>query len=80
MPLTQSKDQKLRDALDTDLQTAMSNFNKNTVIGYQTAIDQLLSIVDRLSGLPVDTNVVRLGIDRMLKEAQWRWVLAQPPQ
>ena len=79
-PLTQSKDQKLRDALVAKLQDAMTNFNKNTVTGYQTAITDLLNIAGRLSGLTtVDTTAVRLGIDHILQEAQWRWVQAQPP-
>ena len=75
LTLTQKKDQKLRDALVGQLQDAMSDFNKNTAAGYQSAIASLVDSADQLSGLaPLDTSAVRLGIDRIVKEAQWRWV------
>ena len=75
LTLTQKKDQKLRDALVGQLQDAMSNFNMNSAAGYQSAIASLVDSADQLSGLaPLDTSAVRLGIDRIVKEAQWRWV------
>lgn len=78
-PLTQSKDKKLRDALVAKLQDAMIHFNTNTVTGYQTAITGLLDVTGSLSKLTtIDTTAVRLDIDHILREAQWRWVQTQP--
>ena len=78
--LTKQDDKKLRDQLVSALQSAMSNFGKNTVKGYDAAISALLDIAGKLNGLTaVDTSAVHSGVDRLLKEAQWRWLLAQPP-
>jgi hypothetical protein len=78
--LTQSKDQKLRDSLVADLQQVMGLFSQNTAAGYEAAIAQLVRIIDALTELPVDTTAVRLDLDRILKEAQWRWTKTQPAQ
>jgi hypothetical protein len=76
LPLTSNKDQKLRTYLLADLSKAMTSFNLNTAKGYEEAIEQLVKLIDDLAGLTtVNTQAVHLGLDRILKEAQWRWSL-----
>lgn len=76
LPLTSNKDQKLRTDLLADLTKAMTSFNLNTAKGYEEAIEQLVKLIDDLAGLTtVNTRAVHLGLDRILKEAQWRWSL-----
>jgi hypothetical protein len=75
--LTTNQDSKLRDSLVSQLQAAMAAFQLNTQAGYETAIDNLIQVADQLSGLTsVDTRAVHDDIDRLLKEAQWRWSMA----
>jgi hypothetical protein len=81
LQLTQKKDQKLRDSLVADLQTAMGLFNQNSSAGYESAIGKLVLMTDSLGGLTsVDTTAVRQDLDRILREAQWRWSALQLPQ
>ena len=76
LPLTSKKDQKLREKLLEDLAEVLAKFKLNTATGYEDAIEKLAKLVDGLSGLlPTDTVAVRLGLDRILKEAEWRWSL-----
>lgn len=76
LPLTSKKDQKLRTDLLADLTKAMALFNQNSANGYQDAIDALVKLVDDLAGLTaVNTQAVHVGLDRIIKEAQWRWSL-----
>ena len=56
----------------------MVAFNRNTAAGYATSIQGLLQVTDMLGSLaPLDTTAVRLGVDRILSEAQWRWSAMQ---
>lgn len=74
LPLTRNQDQKQRDAAIAKVQSAMTYFTKNTVAGYEAAIGELVQAVDLLNGLTaVDMRVIRDGMDRILKETQWRW-------
>jgi hypothetical protein len=77
-----SKEKKLRDSLIAQLQTAMVSFNRNSVSGYDSAISQWIQIVDQLPGLgsvnSADTRQIHLGLDRLIREAQWRWVQVSP--
>lgn len=80
LPLSSSKDQKLRTYLLADLAKTMALFNQNSAKGYEDAIKALIELIDDLAGLsegntPVNTQAVHLGLDRILKEAQWRWSL-----
>jgi hypothetical protein len=76
--LTQKQDQQLRTSLVSQLQSAMTSFQQNTAAGYDAAISKLIQVTDQLGGLTsVNTMAVHLGVDRILKEAQWRW--AQMP-
>jgi hypothetical protein len=76
------KEKKLRDSLITQLQTAMTAFNANTASGYDSAISQLLQMVDQLPGLvsanAADMRSIHLGLDRLIREAQWRWGQVSP--
>lgn len=81
LPLVQTAEQNARDAIITTLQNAMNAFSQNTAAGYEAAISALVLATEQLNGLvSVDTSAVHLGIDRVMKEAQWRWVLLQPPE
>lgn len=67
-------DRKVRDRTLAELDAAMVAFNRNTAAGYASSIQGLLQVTDMLAGLaPVDTSAARLGVDRILHEAQWRW-------
>jgi hypothetical protein len=69
-----SKDSKLRDKLVADVGSAMAAFNLNTAAGYETAIAQLLDVVEQLSALQtVNTGPVHVGLNRIVREAQWHW-------
>jgi hypothetical protein len=71
-------DRKVRDRALTQLDTAMTSFKRNTAAGYATSIQGLLQVTDMLQGLaPVDTTAARLGVGRILLEAQWRWSTMQ---
>lgn len=74
--LTSRKDIKLRQDLLSDLQTVMTAFNKNTSQGYETAIHEIIEMIeDMASSTAVNTPAIRLALDAILKEAQWRWSL-----
>jgi hypothetical protein len=54
----------------------MTAFDLHSAKGYEDAIARLAGVVDGLGKLSTtDTTAVRLGLDRILKEAQWRWSL-----
>jgi hypothetical protein len=77
--LTQTKDKNLRDALVSQMQSAMSSFQLNTAIGYDAAIGQWIAVVGQLSTLNnVDTRSVHDALDRLIKEAEWRWSALAP--
>lgn len=74
--LTSKKDIKLRQDLLSDLQNVMTAFNKNTSQGYETAIHEIIEMIeDMASSTAVNTPAIRLALDAILKEAQWRWSL-----
>lgn len=74
--LTSRKDIKLRQDLLSDLQTVMTAFNKNTSQGYETAIHEIIEMIeDMASSAVVNKPEIRLALDAILKEAQWRWSL-----
>lgn len=76
LPLASKKDQQARDKLLQDLSAAMAAFDLHSAKGYEDAIAKLAGVVDCLGKLSTaDTTAVRLGLDRILKEAQWRWSL-----
>ena len=76
LPLASKKDQQARDKLLKDLSAAMTAFDLHSAKGYEDAIARLAGVVDGLGKLSTtDTTAVRLGLDRILKEAQWRWSL-----
>lgn len=77
LQLGAAKDQKLRDSLVAQLQAAMTEMNKSTAAGEEAAIGALIGIIGQLSSLPVNTGAVHDSLDRILKEAQWRWSLTQ---
>lgn len=74
--LTSKKDIKLRQDLLSDLQNVMTAFNKNTSQGYETAIHEIIEMIeDMASSTAVNMPTIRLALDAILKEAQWRWSL-----
>jgi sugar lactone lactonase YvrE len=74
--LKSKKDIKLRQDLLSDLQTVMTAFNKNTSQGYETAIHEIIEMIeDMASSTAVNMPAIRLALDAILKEAQWRWSL-----
>jgi sugar lactone lactonase YvrE len=74
LALSRSADKRTRDRAVAQLDTALIAFNRNTETGYVSAIQSLLAVVELLEGLaPVNTSAPRLGVDRILREAQWRW-------
>jgi len=76
LPLASKKDQQARDKLLKDLSVAMTAFDLHSAKGYEDAITKLAGVIDGLGKLSTaDTTAVRLGLDRILKEAQWRWSL-----
>ena len=80
LPLGSKKAQQARDKLLEDFKQAMAAFNLNTAQGYEDSIAKLAKLADGLSALlPADTTAVRLSVDRILKEAQWRWSLLPTP-
>lgn len=80
LPLGSKKAQQARDKLLEDFKQAMAAFNLNTAKGYEDSIAKLAKLADGLSALlPADTAAVRLSVDRILKEAQWRWSLLPAP-
>jgi hypothetical protein len=74
--LTQASDTKLRSTLVSQMQSAMTSFQQGTQAGYDAAISQWINVVGQLSSFSVDTSTIHLGIDRLIKEAQWRWSTA----
>lgn len=78
LAISRTADRKTRDRAQAQLDTAMVAFNRNTAAGYATSIQGLLQVTDMLESLaPLDTTAVRLGVDRILSEAQWRWSAMQ---
>jgi hypothetical protein len=61
------------------LHSAMRHVNLNTAAGYETAIGELVGAIGHLMSLPADTQAIRLGLGRLLQEAEWRWAQTQPP-
>ncbi len=79
LPLTRNQDEKARDAVAARLQTAMASFKLNTSNDYAAAVGELVDASEQLLAITeVDTSTVRLGIVRLLKEAQSRWMHMQP--
>jgi hypothetical protein len=78
LSISRTADRKTRDRALAQLDASMVEFNRNTAAGYATSIQGLLQVSDMLASLaPIDTNAVRVGVDRILREAQWRWSIAQ---
>ncbi|QYF93557.1 carboxypeptidase regulatory-like domain-containing protein [Massilia sp. PAMC28688] len=76
--IARTPDRRVRDRALAQFDAAMLAFNRNTASGYDTAIQGLLQVTDMLESLSaVDTTAARLDIDRILREAQWRWSAAQ---
>lgn len=70
-------DRHLRDRLVADVDRAMLAMRANTADGYDTTIAQLIGVIDRLDGLAgVNTRPVRDSLNKIVREAQWRWSLA----
>lgn len=73
LPVSDNQEGKARDAAVAALASAMVSFKLNTAAGYEAAIAALLTAADQLNSLGADTTAVHLGLDRILREAQWRW-------
>lgn len=71
--LTKNNDQKARDNVIAKVQSAQAEMARNTMAGYAAATDLLVQAVDLLASVPADTTAIRYGLDRILREAQWRW-------
>lgn len=79
LPLTRSSDVKARDSALLAFDAAMVAFNLNSNAGYLEAIGKLVQVTDVLSSLTtVDASATRLHVDRILREAQWRWSQSLP--
>ncbi len=79
LPLTRNSDIKARDGALLAFNAAMVAFNLNSHAGYQEAIAKLVQVTDVLGSLStVDASAARLHVDRVLREAQWRWSQSQP--
>lgn len=71
-----NQDGKLRDKMVAEVRAAMLDFKLNTAAGYDAAIGQLIGVVDQLGGLAgADTRPAHDGLNRIVREAQWRWSL-----
>ncbi len=77
--LNKNGERQLRTKLAGRIEGALLQMNANTPSACETAIGELIGVIDGLPGLgDVNTIPVRQALDRLLKEAQWRW--SQLPQ
>lgn len=69
-----AQDSRLRDKLLADIDQAMLGMQQQSAAGYDAAIGQLLGVIDQLDGLSgVNTRPAHESLNRMVREAQWRW-------
>jgi hypothetical protein len=82
LAVSTNKDAKSRDAVLSLVQSALIHLGQNSTAGYETAVGELVSAIDRLSTIATapaaDLRIIHDGVDRMLKEAEWRWAQATP--
>jgi hypothetical protein len=82
LAVSTNKDAKSRDAVLSLVQSALTHLSQNSAAGYEAAVGELVSAIDRLSTIAsapaADLRTIHEGVDRMLKEAEWRWAQATP--
>jgi len=79
LPLRQRQEQRLRDAIVSELKDTLYYFGRNKSRDYETVICNVIAMADALGGLAtVDVTAIHAGLGSILKETQWRWTLLQP--
>ncbi|MFP5391844.1 MAG: hypothetical protein ACLGI6_09905 [Gammaproteobacteria bacterium] len=81
LKLTAKKELDARKSVMSEIDLAMQYLAHNTSSNHEIAIGKLVNASDLLLGITsVDTSAARLDVDRIMKEAEWRWSTLQRVQ
>jgi len=73
MVLATKPDQNARGSAVALVRAAQSDMAQQTASGYDAAVAALTQAAGLVSGLHAETAAIRLRLDHLLHEAQWRW-------